>query len=122
MRSRRGLSSRSAWAAPTSPPQAAISPDPSFSASRVKPMAASSSGRGIVCEPIERVGLGLEARDVFLLSAWISSHYVPLSPDLDRLGGERDFCCWFGHPPQHALNFRRFHLLCVPKTSSVLIR
>jgi|GraSoi2013_115cm_1033766.scaffolds.fasta_scaffold23244_2 hypothetical protein len=35
--------------------------------------------------PIERGGLSLKSRDVFLLPVWVSAHYVPLSPDLDRL-------------------------------------
>jgi hypothetical protein len=35
---------------------------------------------------------------VFLLPAWVSAHYVPLSSNLDGLGSERDFACGFGHP------------------------
>jgi hypothetical protein len=63
---------------------------------------------------------------VFLLPAWVSAHYVPLSPDLDRLGGERDFTCWFGHPPhmrsisEDCHRSERFHFGCVraPRTES----
>jgi hypothetical protein len=35
---------------------------------------------------------------VFLLPAWVSAHYVPLSSNLDGLGSERDFACGFGRP------------------------
>jgi hypothetical protein len=35
---------------------------------------------------------------VFLLPAWVSAHYVPLSSNLDGLGSERDFAFGFGHP------------------------
>jgi hypothetical protein len=42
-----------------------------------------------------------------VLPAWVSAYYVPLIPNPDGLGCERDLACWFGHSPQHALNFRR---------------
>src|SRR5262249_6127518 len=45
--------------------------------------------RGIVGDPIERVGLSLEASDVFLLSIRVGAHHMPLRPKLDGLGSER---------------------------------
>jgi hypothetical protein len=53
--------------------------------------------RALVSDPIQRVGLSLEAGDVFLLPARVSAHHVPLSPELDGLRCERDFACRFCH-------------------------
>jgi hypothetical protein len=69
------------------PPRASPSPNPLF----FKP------GRGIVCDPVERRGLGLKASNVFLLPTWVGADHMPLLPILKRAGLERDFTCRSGH-------------------------
>jgi hypothetical protein len=62
-----------------------------------------------VSDPIERFGLSLKSRDVFLLPAWVSAHDVPLSSNLDGLGSERDFAFGLGHSPNVRLIFEDCH-------------
>jgi hypothetical protein len=59
---------------------------------------------GIISDPVERAGLGLEAGNVFLLPIWISAYDMPLNPKLAGLRSEREFAYGLGH----SANMRRF--------------
>src|SRR5262249_31360356 len=93
-----GLRRRARWASSTS----VRSPNPSFF----------QPSRGIVGDPIECVGLSLEASDVFLLSIRVGAHHMPLRPKLDGLGSERDFARGFGH----SANMRPIPEVCQPRS------
>ena len=92
------VSGRARWASSTS----VRSPNPSFF----------QPSRGIVGDPIECVGLSLEASDVFLLSIRVGAHHMPLRPKLDGLGSERDFARGFGH----SANMRPIPEVCQPRS------
>ena len=65
---------------------------------------------GIISDPVERAGLGLEAGNVFLLPIWIGAYDMPLNPKLAGLWSEREFAYGLGHSP----NMRRFHKMAIP--------
>jgi hypothetical protein len=92
------VSGRARWASSTS----VRSPNLSFF----------QPSRGIVGDPIECVGLSLEASDVFLLSIRVGAHHMPLRPKLDGLGSERDFARGFGH----SANMRPIPEVCQPRS------
>jgi hypothetical protein len=75
---------------------------------------------GIISDPVERAGLGLEAGNVFLLPIWIGAYDMPLNPKLAGLWSEREFAYGLGHSP----NMRRFpqdgHLR--PRSASIQIQ
>ena len=74
---------------------------------------------GIISDPVERAGLGLEAGNVFLLPIWIGTYDMPLNPKLAGLWSEREFAYGLGHSP----NMRRFpqgHLR--PRSASIQIQ
>jgi hypothetical protein len=49
---------------------------------------------GIMSDPVERAGLGLEAGNVFLLPIWIGAYDMPLNPKLAGLWSEPEFARW----------------------------
>ena len=75
---------------------------------------------GIISDPVERAGLGLEAGNVFLLPIWIGAYDMPLNPKLAGLWSEREFAYGLGH----SANMRRFpqdgHLR--PRSASIQLR
>ena len=52
---------------------------------------------GLVSNPIERFGLGLEAGNVLLLPPWVRADHMPLSPNLEGSGIECHFAYGFAH-------------------------
>ena len=73
---------------------------------------------GIISDPVERAGLGLEAGNVFLLPIWIGAYDMPLNPKLAGLWSEREFAYGLGHSG----NMRRIPEGGHPRPRSALIQ
>jgi hypothetical protein len=73
---------------------------------------------GIISDPVERAGLGLEAGNVFLLPIWIGAYDMPLNPKLAGKWSEREFAYGLGHLG----NMRRIPEGGHPRPRSALIQ